>query len=59
MPVSICLKLMIANDTFFGACAVGTEDFGVGSAGLEVAFCVFSFTLRSPVEGNPGEGFCV
>ncbi|MDH7504460.1 MAG: hypothetical protein QHJ82_17345 [Verrucomicrobiota bacterium] len=50
---------MIANEALFEALAVGTGDFGVGSAGLGVAFCVFSFALRSAVEGNPGDGFSV
>gem|GEM_PF-2170972 len=59
MAVFTCLKLMIANEAVFEAWAVGTGDIGVGSSGLEVALCVFSFTLRSPFEGNPGDGFCV
>jgi len=50
---------MIANEAVFEAWAVGTGDIGVGSSGLEAALCVFSFTLRSPFEGNPGDGFCV
>lgn len=58
-PVFICLKLMIANEAFFEACTVGTGDFGVGRACLGLILCIFSFTLRSPVEGNPGDGFSV
>ncbi len=50
---------MIANEAFFEACTVGTGDFGVGRACLGLILCIFSFTLRSPVEGSPGDGFSV